>query len=87
MRTVLSLAALALAACNPPAETTTTESTTVETPAPAPAPTVIMLTEADARSRLETAGYTNVMWYRGGVAAWRQADQLMTMSDPFSWKD
>ena len=61
MRMVLSLAVLALAACSPPAETTTTPDTiNVETPAPAPAPTVIMITEADARSRLETAGYTNI---------------------------
>ena len=41
----------------------------------------------NAALRAIAAGYTNVMWYRGGVAAWRQADQLMTMSDPFSWKD
>lgn len=60
MRTVLSLAVLALAACSPPAETTTTDTTTAtETPAPA-APTVIMITEADARSRLEAAGYTDI---------------------------
>jgi len=61
MRMVLSLAVLVLAACSPPAETTTTPDTiNVETPAPAPAPTVIMITESDARSRLETAGYTNI---------------------------
>ena len=60
MRTVLSLAVLALAACSPPAETTTTDTTTAtETPAPA-APTVIMITEADARSQLEAAGYTDI---------------------------
>jgi len=41
----------------------------------------------NAALRAIAAGYTNVMWYRGGVAAWRQADQLMTMSDPFGWKD
>ena len=41
----------------------------------------------NAALRAIAAGYTNVMWYRGGVAAWRQADQLMTMSDPFSWND
>ena len=41
----------------------------------------------NAALRAIAAGYTNVMWYRGGVAAWRQADQLMTMSDPFAWKD
>lgn len=41
----------------------------------------------NAALRAIAAGYTNVFWYRGGVAAWRQADQLMTMSDPFWWKD
>ena len=41
----------------------------------------------NAALRAIAAGYTNVMWYRGGVAAWRQADQLMSMSDPFAWKD
>jgi hypothetical protein len=60
MRTVLAIAAVAaLAACG--------QTTTVEPPAepavveaPAPAPTVIVLTEADARTRAETAGYTNI---------------------------
>ena len=41
----------------------------------------------NAALRAIAAGYTNVMWYRGGVAAWRQAGQLMTMSEPFGWKD
>ena len=41
----------------------------------------------NAALRAIAAGYTNVIWYRGGVAAWRQADQLMTMSEPFAWKD
>jgi PQQ-dependent catabolism-associated CXXCW motif protein len=41
----------------------------------------------NAALRAIAAGYTSVMWYRGGVAAWRQADQLMAMSDPFAWKD
>jgi len=41
----------------------------------------------NAALRAIAAGYTNVMWYRGGVAAWRRAGQLMTMSDPFGWKD
>ena len=30
-------------------------------------------------------GYTNVMWYRGGVAAWRSAELPMAQSDPFFW--
>lgn len=60
MRTMLAIAAIAaLAACG---QTTTVEApaepATVE--APAPAPTVIVLTEADARTRAEAAGYTNV---------------------------
>ena len=59
MRTLLTLAAVAaLAACG---QTTTVEPpaepAAVETPAPLPpAP----LTEADARTRAETAGYTNI---------------------------
>jgi hypothetical protein len=60
MRTLLAAAAVAaLAACG---QTTTVEepATTAEAPAPAPAPTVIVLTESDARTRLETAGYTNI---------------------------
>jgi len=39
----------------------------------------------NAALRAIAAGYTNVMWYRGGVAAWRQADQLMAFSEPFHW--
>jgi hypothetical protein len=59
MRTLLAIAAItALAACG---QTTTVEApaepAAVETPAPLPpAP----LTEADARARAETAGYTNI---------------------------
>jgi len=30
-------------------------------------------------------GYTGVMWYRGGIAAWRIAGQPMAQSDPFFW--
>ena len=30
-------------------------------------------------------GYTNVMWYRGGIAAWRIAELPMAQSDPFFW--
>jgi PQQ-dependent catabolism-associated CXXCW motif protein len=39
----------------------------------------------NAALRAIAAAYTNVMWYRGGIAAWRQAGLLMTMSDPFYW--
>lgn len=63
MRTALFAAALLLGACNPATEETTTTTTETETTAPtlpAPAPTVVVLTEEDARSRIEAAGYTNV---------------------------
>ncbi len=63
MRTLLGAAALVLAAaCSPPATETTTPDTTaqMETPvAPAPAPMAV-ISEQDARSRIEGAGYTNV---------------------------
>lgn len=59
MRAVfLAAAVAALAACGQPA-TTEAPVTTVEAPA-TPAPTVIVLTESDARSRIESDGYTNV---------------------------
>jgi len=63
MRIIIAAAALAaLAACSQETTTTTPPDTTadVTTPAPGPSPTVIMLTESDARTRLETAGYTDV---------------------------
>ena len=61
MRTLLTIAAItALAACGqetqPAAPNTTAE---VQTPAPAE-PTIIVLTENDARTRLDAAGYTDV---------------------------
>src|SRR5262245_57975567 len=61
MPTILGLAALALAAaCSPPADTSK-QNTTAQTEVPAPAaPAATMLTEADARTRLEGAGYTNI---------------------------
>ena len=30
-------------------------------------------------------GYTSVMWFRGGIAAWRAAELPMAQSDPFFW--
>jgi PQQ-dependent catabolism-associated CXXCW motif protein len=30
-------------------------------------------------------GYTGVMWYRGGIAAWRHAELQTAQSDPFAW--
>ncbi|MCC7484977.1 MAG: hypothetical protein IT529_08280 [Burkholderiales bacterium] len=41
----------------------------------------------NAALRAIAAGYTNVMWYRGGVAAWRRAGLVMQMSEPFAWND
>jgi curli biogenesis system outer membrane secretion channel CsgG len=63
MRTLVATAAIvALAACGQTTTDTTTDTTTsdISTPAPAPAPTMTTLTETDARTRAETAGYTNV---------------------------
>lgn len=63
MRTLLGATALVLAAaCSPPASDTTTTDTTAQTEMPAapPPPTVAAITEADARTRIEAAGYTNV---------------------------
>ena len=61
MRTIIAIAALSLAAaCG---QTTTVEDTpdTTMEPATTPAPpTIVVLTEQDARTRAETAGYTNV---------------------------
>jgi PQQ-dependent catabolism-associated CXXCW motif protein len=30
-------------------------------------------------------GYTNVMWYRGGIAAWRHAGLPTAETEPFAW--
>jgi len=59
MRTLIAVAAIAaLAACGQTTTTETTpETTTTEVTTPAP---VIVITETDARTRLETDGYTNV---------------------------
>jgi hypothetical protein len=61
MRTLLAIVAVAaLAGCGQQATTTEAPDTTVEVQTPAPAPTVVVLTEGDARTRAETAGYTNI---------------------------
>jgi PQQ-dependent catabolism-associated CXXCW motif protein len=39
----------------------------------------------NAALRAIAAGYTNIMWYRGGIAAWHHADQPMQQSEPFAW--
>jgi PQQ-dependent catabolism-associated CXXCW motif protein len=39
----------------------------------------------NAARRAIAAGYTNVMWYRGGIAAWRAAGLAMAQADPFAW--
>lgn len=58
MRTLLVAAAIAaLAACG---QTTTVEDPVEPAAVETPAPIVVMITEADARTRAETAGYTNI---------------------------
>lgn len=63
MRTLIAVAALtALAACGQSTTTTDTADTSTSAPtevAPPPVQT-ITITEADARSRVEAQGYTNV---------------------------
>ncbi len=61
MRTLIAVAAIAaLAACGQQTTTETTpDTTTTEITTPAPAP-VVVITESDARTRLETDGYSNV---------------------------
>jgi len=39
----------------------------------------------NAALRAIALGYTNVMWYRGGIASWRVSEGSMTQSDPFFW--
>ena len=39
----------------------------------------------NAARRAIAAGYTNILWYRGGVAAWRAAGQKLAQADPFAW--
>lgn len=63
MRTLIAIAAAAaLAACGQQTTTEDTTDTAEMNPAPiAPPPTTtVTITEADARSRIEAQGYTNV---------------------------
>ncbi|KPK18133.1 MAG: hypothetical protein AMJ67_11435 [Betaproteobacteria bacterium SG8_41] len=39
----------------------------------------------NAALRAIAAGYTNIMWYRGGLAAWNHAALPMMQSEPFAW--
>jgi len=39
----------------------------------------------NAALRAVNAGYTNVMWYRGGIDSWRAAGFPTRTSDPFAW--
>jgi PQQ-dependent catabolism-associated CXXCW motif protein len=39
----------------------------------------------NAALRAIALGYTNVMWYRGGIASWRVGQNSMAQSDPFFW--
>ena len=39
----------------------------------------------NAALRAAAFGYRNVIWYRGGVAAWREAGYPMAMSVPYAW--
>ena len=39
----------------------------------------------NAALRAIAAGYTNIMWYRGGIASWLHAGLPVTKSEPFVW--
>ena len=39
----------------------------------------------NAALRAIAAGYTNIMWFRGGIAAWLHAGFRMSQADPFAW--
>ena len=39
----------------------------------------------NAALRAIAAGYTNIMWYRGGIAAWLHAGEPMSQAEPFAW--
>lgn len=62
MRILIAAAAIAaLAACSQETTTETTpDTTTSEVTTPAPAPSTVIITETDARTRLEGEGYSNV---------------------------
>lgn len=61
MRTLIAVTAIAaLAACSQETTTEPAPPTQVEVTTPAPPPAAVIITEADARTRAESAGYTNV---------------------------
>lgn len=39
----------------------------------------------NAALRAIAAGYTGIMWYRGGIAAWLHAGFPMSQAQPFAW--
>jgi len=39
----------------------------------------------NAALRTAKAGYTNVLWYRGGIDSWRAAGHPVVTADPFPW--
>jgi PQQ-dependent catabolism-associated CXXCW motif protein len=39
----------------------------------------------NAALRAIAAGYSNIMWYRGGIAAWLHAGFPMSPAEPFAW--
>jgi PQQ-dependent catabolism-associated CXXCW motif protein len=39
----------------------------------------------NAALRAIAAGYTGIMWYRGGIAAWLHAGFPMRQAEPFAW--
>jgi PQQ-dependent catabolism-associated CXXCW motif protein len=39
----------------------------------------------NAAMRAVKAGYTNILWYRGGIQSWMDAGFPTTFSDPFAW--
>jgi putative membrane protein len=57
---IAAAALAAAAACGQTTDTSTTEPVAEAPPPAAPAPTVVVLTETDARTRAEGAGYTNI---------------------------
>lgn len=39
----------------------------------------------NAALRAIAAGYTGIMWYRGGIASWLHAGFPMSQAEPFAW--